>query len=665
MIREDRCPLGIRKQSPLIVQRNRTLTRFHVRHRYWLFLMALVSYGCNSNVDVVEVTDRNPPPPVNDGLVDDLLEDKETVFDPERVDRRPLDGWRINQSAAVIRLDVPLAQPDLQPGLLYLFPSYRAAMQYAESQQSLVSVNMIDNKAKQFDDGLYAAIDLAYFQGHADRLPSHTQLVKRLLEAVGDNSPATPFLAAGLTRGGQETPAQDRAARDKWIAMFQANPALAKPIGFYTWSEPLRRCWAFMRFFQQSLEPRNPGQRAVINALTVALNANEKLKADYQSATQFYGRLTNPLGQLSLIDMIGVDLSSDAIVEQLRISKGMNDTGVVFFPPSTSRETELFYRLFPEDLPESANLMQELIRAIRSGEVDLTPRPDSGWYDHQVYALQTLLLPERGEECNKLLLTKPYKKRMLEAFAALVTKRRETHVRQLLEKKSVKNKPAPKELKTVSPRLRLEPCPSYYVRTARSYAFLSNFLVASLGDETLRELHGLRATGLRSENLANELAVQRDLFYGFYLLSCEDIGHKPALHDGEVADRDACYSAAEKWIEKFHEDPDLAEDTRVAVPIHSDPMKGTTRLWVTLGVRLTKLDALFVRAPSIKPTEGDGDWTEVEMSKLKASLHLIAVDEFAEVEIPTLSPPDREEFRQICDKYRTKEKILEALATRR
>ena len=665
MILENCCPVGIRKQSPLIVQRNLALTHLNVRYAFCLFLFGLVISGCNSNVEIVEVTDRNPPPPVNDGLADDLLGDKVTTFDPDLVDRRPLEGWSINQSAAVIRLDVPMAQPDLQPGLLYLFPSFRAAMRDVEHQQLLVSVNMIDDKAKQFDDGLYAAIDLAYFQGHADRLPSHIQLVKGLLEAVGDDSPAAPFLAAGLTLGGLETPAQDRAARDKWIAGFQANSALAKPIGFYTWSDPLRKCWAFMRFFQQTLEPRVSEQRKVINALVAALNSNEKLKADYQSATQFYGRLSNPLSQFSLLEMIGVDLSAADKVEQLRISKGMNETGVVFFPRSTSRETELFNRLFPDGLPERANLMQELIRAIRSGEVDLTPRPDSGWYDHQVYALQTLLLPERGEECNKLLLTKPYKKRMLEAFAALITKRRETHVRQLAETKSVKNKPVPQELKKVSPRLRLEPCPSYYVRTARSYAFLANFLNATLGDETLRELHGLRATGIRSDNLANELRAQRDLFYGFYLLSCEDIGHKPALHDGEVVDSEVCYQIAENWLAKINEDPDMAEDTRVAVPISIDPVNRTMRLWVTLGVRLTPLEATFVRAPSIKPVEGEEEWKEVELSKLRPSSHLIAVDEFAEVEISSLSPPDREEFRRLCDQHKTKDKILEALSTQR
>jgi hypothetical protein len=110
------------------------------------------------------------------------------------------------------------------------------------------------------------------------------------------------------------------------------------------------------------------------------------------------------------------------------------------------------------------------------------------------------------------------------------------------------------------------------------------------------------------------------------------------------------------------DEPDLAEDTRVAVPIYVDPIQGTMRLWATLGVRLTKLDARFVRAPRLKPAEGEGDWKEVEGWKLHAASHLIAVDEFAEVEVPTLSPPNREELRKLCDQHKTKEKIVAALA---
>src|SRR5262249_42982100 len=157
----------------------------------------------------------------------------------------------------------------------------------------------------------------------------------------------------------------------------------------------------------------------------------------------------------------------------------------------------------------------------------LKPGPESGWYDHQVYALETMLLPEKGDEKNKLLLTKAYKKRMLEAFQALITKRRETHVRQLgpAAAKSAAE-PPPSE---VRPRLRVEPCPSYYLRTARAYAFLANFLEATVGKEALAELHGLKQGGQRPQDLYAELAWMRDLFYGLYLVSAEDIGLKPGF----------------------------------------------------------------------------------------------------------------------------------------
>ncbi|MBS0264776.1 MAG: hypothetical protein JSS02_22770 [Planctomycetes bacterium] len=641
------------------------------RGMLFVAVIALSALGCGSgirgldpNVEVVDVTDRKPPSSVDDGLADDQLADKATSFDPDLIDRRPLEGWRINQSEAVISLNVPMVQPDFEADLLVLHPSYRAAMKAAEHRHPLPSVNLLDGKAKQFDDGLYAAIDLAYFQGIANQLVSHQELVRRLLDQLDPGSPAAPFLAAGLTLGGRDTVVQDQSARDQWMEDFRENPALAKPISFYTWNDSLKRCWAFMRFFQQSFNPKIDEQRAVIAALAQALAGNSTLKTDYEAAARFFGKLTNPLNRLTIADVIGIDLSSEQAISDLQKVKGIEGSGVAFFPPSTSRETELIDRLFPLGVPEGANLLRELVQAIRSGNVDLTPRAESGWYDHQVYALQTMLLPEMGEEHNKLLLTKSYKKRMLEAFAALITKRRETHARQLA-KSAIASAEMPRELDDIRPRLRVEPCPSYYLRTARSYAFLENFLTATLGEKTLKTIHGLRQAGAQQDNLATELAIQRDRFYGLYLISCEDIGHKPALKNGEAMDPEACYQAAADWLTKLADEADLAEDTRVAVPIYIDPARRTTRLWVTLGVRLTKLEARFVRAPRLQPANGTEPWQEVEDWKLNTAFHVIPVDEFVEVNVPSLAPPNREELRKLCNEHKTREQIVEALAAGR
>src|SRR5262245_28007031 len=272
------------------------------RVTFFVAVLAVSAFGCGTgipgvdpNVVVVEVTDRNPPKPVADGLADDRLQDKSTSFDPDLIDRRPLDGWRINQSEAVVSLDVPIVQPDYEADLLVLHPSYRVAMKAAEHRNPLPSINLLDGKAKQFDDGLYAAIDLAYFQGIADKLAGHQALVQRLLEKVGESSPAAPFLAAGLTLGGRDTAAHDQIARDQWISEFRNSPALAKPISFYTWNDSLKQCWAFMRFFQQRLDPADARQAPVIAALADALAGDSTLHADYQSAAGFFGKLTNPL----------------------------------------------------------------------------------------------------------------------------------------------------------------------------------------------------------------------------------------------------------------------------------------------------------------------------------------------------------------------------------
>ena len=52
--------------------------------------------------------------------------------------------------------------------------------------------------------------------------------------------------------------------------------------------------------------------------------------------------------------------------------------------------------------------MKELVQGDPLWEDGSYAAQDSGWYDYQVYALQSMLMPEMGEEHNKLLLTKPY-----------------------------------------------------------------------------------------------------------------------------------------------------------------------------------------------------------------------------------------------------------------
>jgi hypothetical protein len=610
----------------------------------------------------LEHTDYHPPAAEPEELLtDDRLEDKKpSPFDPALVDRRPFGArgeWLLNSSAAVLRLDVPMILPDQEPNLLTLHPSYAAAVGPNPAARNILpSVNLADGKAKQFDDGLYAVLDQAYYQGLQNKLFSHIRLVRRLYEKVGKDSPAAPFLAAGLELAHVSVEPTDKALKEGLLIRFRENEVLSRPIGFYTWNESLGDCFRFLRFFQTKF---TAGNLTVPLAIGQALAQDQFLRADYQKALDFYARLTNPYTGLSVADIAGRKSVSLDELGLLCQQKQVKHPTVSLFPASTSRETVLFEDLFLAGVPENANLMRELIKHIRSGKVNLQPGPGSGWYDYQAYALETLLLPEKGEERDKLMLTRAYKKRMLEAFQALITKRRETHVRQLdITNAPTAAPPPPRE--KIKPRLRVEPCPSYFLRTARAYAFLANFLESVVGRETLVSLHGLKNEGPRKQNLDAELAWMRDLFYGLYLISAEDLGLAPTLAADEPVQRDRCYALAAEWLAKAFQDEDLAADTRVGVPVIVDTERQVARLWLTLGVRLSKLDVRYARPPSLKPAQ-TGTWQTVPADQLEPVQYLIPVDEFAEVDLHGLKVLTREELRAVCDREKTKAAIVDAL----
>jgi len=610
----------------------------------------------NATHETVEWNEYHEPETSDDlQLTDDLVEDKNPAFDPELVDSRPLGDWEVNASAAVVRLHCPMMKPDKDAEMLVLRPSYADAMKAAGSRL-LPSANLLDGAAKQFDDGLYAAVDLASFRGELGDPPGAVALIEAIFAKLPGDSPARPFLAAALELAGKpvELPPDQKQQRDRLLAEFETDKAQSKPISFYTWTPELGQVWRFFRFLQHEF---GPNELAVPRAMGDVLEGNAGLLDQYRAVNAFYGKLTNPQICLPVDSLIG----SQGSLETLAKGANARHVTVAVFPPSTSRETELFEQLCPLGVPGNVNLMSELIRRIRSRQVDLAPGEKTGWYQYQVYALQTMLVPENVQESEKLLLTAEYKKRLVEAFKALMTKRRETHARLSGAPKCK----APMELSEdeVRPRLRVEPCLTFYLRTARAYAFLQNFLLATVGHDRLAAMRGLRQGGPRGPALADELEAIKLRFYGFYLIGCEDIGMRPRLLDDEPIDREAAKRAALAWLHRMADDPDLACDTRVSVPIFIDPTGRRTRLWGTLGVRLAHLDASYARPPKIRPKTG-GDWQEVKPYQLGETHYVIPVDEFAEFEMAGSNALTRDEFRVICNRHKTKEEIIEALSGR-
>lgn len=576
---------------------------------------------------------RRPPPESADVLADDRLADKTPQpFDPARVYDVPCgdDGaWIENRSEAVIRLDVPMVRADTQRNQLVLHASYAEAVAAdAGHVPILPSINAVDGKAKQFDDGLVAALDLATFDGIPGKLVGRVAIVRRLAEAVGTASAATPFLAAALELAGAPLAGVDRGAVGALLDEFAADEVNSKPIAFYTWNDRLARVWRFTRFLQRRFPPASfPGAAD----LRAALASDRELRDAYARTVGIDRGLHDPAACASLLEL------------------GEDARALALLPPASSREVELCRRILAGGLAAGTNLMTELVRRIRAGEVDLAPRQDSGWLDRQVFALETLLLPERADERDHLLLTAAYKRRMLEAFQALLVKRLETHA------VSVLGSAAPTPPAGLPPALRVEPCATYALRTARAYAFLEAFLVSTLGADTLATLRGLRQDGERATDLASELRAMRDLFYGIHLVSAADVGMAPSIAGDEPVDRDACRAVALAWLRDAYADPDLAVDTRVGVPFRDGQQ---TRLWATLGVRLTRLDVSWARPPRVRLADGSGGWEEVPGGRI---VYALPVDDFAEVTLAGSRSLTREELRAMCGSGRTRAEIVAAL----
>ena len=248
----------------------------------------------NFTHEVVEKTDYHDPPDESE-FVDDRLEDKNPAFDEALVDSRPLGEWEVNKSAAVIKLDCPAVKPDREASLLVLHSSYADALEAIEAQgyEALPSANLIDGAAKQFDDGLYATIELAVFRGDLGLSPAVPDLLQAVFDGVSEPSPARPFLAAALELGGKQVELTPEEAEEKasLLDAFERNKALSQPISFYNWTPELQQVWRCFRFLQREFS----GQELEVPwAVAAVLEHNPGLLEQYRALNGLYARLTNP-----------------------------------------------------------------------------------------------------------------------------------------------------------------------------------------------------------------------------------------------------------------------------------------------------------------------------------------------------------------------------------
>lgn len=524
------------------------------------------------------------------------------------------------------------------------------------NKTNFLSASVLAQKAKIFDDGLYAAVEVAAQNGagrHAGKASLLSSLGRALVETdplVAGNAQELLLGAASLGKVPVEPilPSVEPHVR-RAVEQFLADEMRSKPISFYTWSEQLRNIFQQDRMLQGEIDA------AGIKAIANALLRDPEARSAYENHLRLVSRLTNPFVKpdlrkvLEAMDRNSADVAAD---------------DVAFFPPSVAHETNIARKLYGDKLiPEDFVLADEMIRQIRSDELNLEPRDDSGWYDYQTWSLEPLVIPERMPESKCLYLDDEYRKLLLELFKGMLSLNRETHVKQL-EVPLCGAAAGGREEKVfidINPALSAEPLVTHYLRRAVGYRFIRTVLEEAFGIRALQGMHRLTRSGPVTTSLADELSAIETLFFGAHVRVSRELGLTPDTVLG--SNGSASYAADQfaSWISNLSSDEDLSVDLRAMVPVFYDVERRKTKVWAFLGWADRSITISFVQPPKATIRDLNGECVsrppEIRWGLLYEQLQYPVT---AELYVDRIL--DRDEFRKVCDSCVTRSAILECLA---
>ncbi len=520
---------------------------------------------------------------------------------------------------------------------------------------SFAPVAALALKAKQFDDGLYAAVEIASDAG-LNHFPDREHFLLDLLKALesDSNQKAKVLLTAAARLGGQQpqAPADVASQAEKLQQDFLSDELNAKVLGFYTWSNQLAQIFQRDRMLQTQIDAQTARSYAE------ALAHNDQLLKDYVTSLSLMEKLTNALSWADLRQMAGA------------LKEGRTPSfpkPVSLFPPSRAAETDLAKKLLGQQpIPDGFNLADEMVNRLRAGTLDLKPRPNSGWYDYESYALQPLAVPDKTPEAQHLTFDESYRKELVALFKAGLALTRETHIKQL-ERPELATMAAPRVQIPevyVSPDLTLEPTATYYLRRARSYRFVHEVVQQTFGRTGLTQMRRLTAAGPVNLSLDVELGLMESLFYGAYLRSCDEIGMTPetAADLGNLQAENTDRALLTAWLASVSKDPDLGKDFRMMVPLFFDAIRGKTKVWVVLGISTEPLRVSYSQEPTIEGIrDADGKRVNLDQVIVKFDSENQRIARIASAEVYVGHLLNRTEFRKLCDQQKTYEAILKNL----
>ncbi len=517
-----------------------------------------------------------------------------------------------------------------------------------------VSASVLALKAKMFDDGLVAAVELAADSG-LGKLPGKARLISTVAKELNVSDlaqagmpPQVIFAAEQFHSSPMAVPTSIHPGTKALLEAFQVDELRSKPIGFYSWTERLAAIFRRDRMLQTELRGRTG-----IELLARTLRDNPPVRDGYDAHLRLAAQLTNPFCEKDLREVVSqIDREQPVTAEK----------GIYFFPPSISHEAELIKRLYgSRSIPSGFDLMDELIQQVQAGNVVLMPRQNSGWYDYQTWALEPMLLPEQTREISSLELDKSYRGQLVELFKGILSLTRETHIKQL-EIPMAGAAPLMPGI-DVYPDLTAEPLATYYQRRAIGYRFVREVVNSAFGTGALAKMHRITAEGPQAEALDAELLWMESLFRGAYFVVSREIGQTAdASAFGWNINADADAGRFMDWSATISADGDIGQDVRMMVPIFHDVGRGRTKVWILLGWSKKPLSISFARQPRVVEV--------IDSSKRSISADRINIafkSQDSQIDYPVMMETyvsrilNRASFRALCDRYREADEILKRI----
>ena len=615
-------------------------------------------------------------------LEDDDLSEKNPQVVPGQSIPTSDGNYYLDKSIAILGVTVGQMDDGKEKELAQsIYPDYQTAWTALKTQDLKIipSIEMINVKLKQFNDGTLAAIEMALQAGLKEIWLGKSAFLKTVVKELEEEAyqEARIFIVTGLSLGNDSYPIpqdinSEVEANKKYFLDLKYQ---SKPLGFYTWNQALEGIFKQDRYFQLGLfaedssspESRTRDEQIIFQLGTILKDT--QLRETYRTLLCVQNNITNPPYLLPLevmIDYIPANIQDlREAIDNFTLNADENyprliapetlipypqsvveDPYRVFslFPPAYAKETEIVQKMVKMGI--LGNYMNEFIKALWKGDIEITPDNNSGWYDYQLWALESLLNPSVAEENDRVYLTKEYKERLINAFKTIMTKNRETHIKFIGGLVLLSAKPQPQEIE-----IHVEPQITLLLRQIQGYIFLYTNLVNLLSEEFLQNIYRYTERGDSEISVNEELLELIDLLGGCTLLSGDDLGHPVDLAATGLAGKNETLlkEKALEWIDDIQEDPDLHVNVQMAIPI--GPARGNSAYyWGILGVRPIKLKFWYEVPPNIAETSFSSEdiiiWLDTE--------YWILVDEFIEFESAT-GPWTRQEFQNLLTGVSTRE----------